>query len=220
MCFHPTFVCKRFAAGQGASVQQPAMLLDHAAITSLELLEGSLGGHAGSLFDFLARAGSPMGLRRIKQWLCRLGTLLFHIWGSEGPSSGCAEVAMHGRVAVEAHVGIRRIKQLNPTQRWPCRSGSRLKHICLIRPRGGRAGSWPSSCCANALVSGSVVAVQACLMWWWKRTTIVLAVRCSGSFGTYLNVCTQLATQGSGPLRPLLACLGNLSSLHAAYWLA
>jgi hypothetical protein len=50
------------------------MALDYAAITTLELLEGSLGDEQGSVYAFLDRAAWRPSRRKLKQWLCRYVT--------------------------------------------------------------------------------------------------------------------------------------------------
>lgn len=47
------------------------MLLHDRAITTLELLQGSLGAHDGSLLQFLDHTASSAGRRRLRQWLVR-----------------------------------------------------------------------------------------------------------------------------------------------------
>lgn len=49
------------------------MLLDYTALATLELLEGASagGGPQGSLLAFLDRTATPMGRRRLRQWIAR-----------------------------------------------------------------------------------------------------------------------------------------------------
>ena len=49
------------------------MVLDDRALVTLEVLEGSLGGQAGSLLAALDRAASQGGRRTVRSWLCRRG---------------------------------------------------------------------------------------------------------------------------------------------------
>ena len=68
---HPVllrFVVQVAAAGYDGPV---AMTLNGAALESLEVLENSSGGSAGSLAALLDHATTPFGRRRLRKWLTR-----------------------------------------------------------------------------------------------------------------------------------------------------
>eukprot|EP00798_Chlamydomonas_sp_ICE-L_P014771 gene14772-20821_t len=47
------------------------MLLDDRALLTLDLLEGSMGGRAGSLLAFIDQCCTASGKRKLRQWICR-----------------------------------------------------------------------------------------------------------------------------------------------------
>lgn len=66
------FCCPQASPTSGPTPAEPrCMLLNGAALESLEVLTSSEGGTSGSLLSVLDHCVTPFGRRRLRQWLCR-----------------------------------------------------------------------------------------------------------------------------------------------------